>query len=57
VDTESTPLLLRTVRSGKLNPSELITHRFKLSDAMKAYDAFSNAAREHVLKVILSGAA
>ncbi|HSC39155.1 MAG TPA: zinc-binding dehydrogenase, partial [Chitinophagaceae bacterium] len=54
VDTVTTPLLLKTVQSKKLSPSQLITHRFKLSDIMRAYDTFSNAGREKALKVILS---
>jgi len=54
VDTVTTPLLLKTVRSGKLAPRQLITHRFPLRDVMKAYDTFGNAARERALKVILT---
>lgn len=54
VDTETTPLLLKTVRSGKIQPKALITHRFKLEDAMKAYDTFGSAEKQHVLKVIMS---
>jgi alcohol dehydrogenase len=54
VDTESTPLLLKTVKAGKVQPKKLITHHFKLQDAMKAYDVFGNAQKEHVLKVIMS---
>jgi alcohol dehydrogenase len=54
VDTVTTPLLLRTVRSGKLQPQRLITHHFALNDMMKAYDTFGNAAKEKALKVILT---
>lgn len=54
VDTETTPMLLRTVQSGKIQPKSLITHHFKLSEAMKAYDVFGNAQKEQVLKVIIS---
>jgi alcohol dehydrogenase len=54
VDTESTPLLLKTMQSRKFDPRSLITHRYQLQDVMTAYDAFGNAASEHVLKVILS---
>jgi alcohol dehydrogenase len=54
VDTVSTPLLLKTVRSGKVEPLRLITHRFPLSEVMKAYDTFGNAAKERALKVILT---
>jgi alcohol dehydrogenase len=56
VDTVTTPLLLKTVRSGKLEPKKLITHRFPLGEVMKAYDVFGNAAKERALKVILTNA-
>jgi alcohol dehydrogenase len=53
VDTVTTPMLLKVVRSGKLQPSKLVTHRFALKDIMKAYDTFGNAAKEGALKVVL----
>ncbi len=53
VDTAATPLLLKMVRSGRLQPAQLATHRFALSHVMQAYDTFSNASKEHALKVIL----
>ncbi len=53
VDTVTTPMLLKLVASGRLDAKKLVTHRFALSDAMKAYDTFSNAAKERALKVIL----
>jgi alcohol dehydrogenase len=54
VDTVTTPLLLKTVVSGRLAPGRLITHHFPLDQIMKAYDTFGNAAKEKALKVILS---
>ncbi len=54
VDTVTTPMLLKTVLSGKLQPKQLITHRFQISGIMKAYDTFGNAAKENALKVILT---
>src|SRR6185295_12159877 len=54
VDTVSTPLLLKLVQSGRLQPQKLVTHRFGLGDVMKAYDVFGNAAKERALKVVLS---
>lgn len=54
VDTVTTPQLLKTVVSGSLQPQQLVTHRFTLSEIMKAYDTFGNAAREHALKVIVT---
>ena len=54
VDTVTTPMLFKTVLSGKLKPQMLITHHFALNDIMKAYDTFENAAEEKALKVILT---
>ena len=54
VDTAAIPMLLKLVRSGKLQPAKLVTHRFALGDIMKAYDTFGNAAKERALKVILT---
>ncbi|MCW3119380.1 MAG: zinc-dependent alcohol dehydrogenase family protein [Chitinophagaceae bacterium] len=54
VDTVTTPMLLKTVVSKKLDPAKLITHRFALKEIVKAYDVFQNAAKEKTLKVILT---
>lgn len=54
VDTFSIPTLLKIVESGKLHPEQLITHHFPLSEAMKAYEVFGEASRQHALKVILN---
>ena len=56
VDAVTTPLLLKTVMSGRLKPRQLVTHHFALGDIMKAYDTFGNASRERALKVILTQA-
>ncbi len=53
VDTVTTPMLLKVVGSGKLQPGKLVTHRFALDDVMKAYDTFGNAAKAGALKVVL----
>jgi alcohol dehydrogenase len=54
VDTVTTPMLLKVVRSGKLQPGKLVTHRFAMNDIMKAYETFGNAAKEGALKVVLT---
>jgi alcohol dehydrogenase len=54
VDTVTTPMLLKVVCSGKLQPNKLVTHRFAMNDIMKAYDTFGNAAKEGALKVVLT---
>jgi alcohol dehydrogenase len=54
VDTVSTPMLLRTVQAKKINPSQLITHRFNFSQILDAYDTFSQAAETKALKVIIN---
>jgi len=53
VDTITTPMLLKMVHSGKLQPQKLVTHRFAMNDIMKAYDTFGNAADDGALKVLL----
>ena len=54
VDTETIPMLLKSVTSGKIHPEKLVTHRFAFRDVMKAYDTFSNASKEQALKVVIS---
>ncbi|WP_336966119.1 zinc-dependent alcohol dehydrogenase family protein [Sphingobium aquiterrae] len=54
VDTVTTPMLLKTVTSGKVDPARLITHRFSLDDALAAYDTFGRAAETQALKVIIT---
>ncbi|VVE48523.1 Alcohol dehydrogenase [Pandoraea cepalis] len=54
VDTAATPMLLKTVQSGRLSPSVLITHHFSLAEILDAYRTFGDAANTHALKVIIS---
>jgi alcohol dehydrogenase len=53
VDTASTPMLLKTLCSHRLDPKQLITHRFGLDKILDAYETFANAAKTHALKVII----
>jgi alcohol dehydrogenase len=53
VDTVSTPMLLSILRSHKIDPKLLITHRFKLNQILDAYDTFGHAAETRALKVII----
>lgn len=53
VDTVSTSMLLNIVRSRKLDPKLLITHRFKLEQILDAYETFAHAADTRALKVII----
>ena len=54
VDTVTTPMLLKTVMSGKVQPQLLVTHHFALKDILQAYETFGNAMQERALKVIIS---
>lgn len=53
VDTVSTPMLLDVVRSGRVDPKVLITHRFKLAGILDAYETFGHAAQTRALKVLI----
>lgn len=54
VDTVTTPMLLKTVQSGKLDPAKLITHRFPLDRIVEAYATFARAANTGALKVVVT---
>ncbi|MGC1575550.1 MAG: zinc-dependent alcohol dehydrogenase family protein [Beijerinckiaceae bacterium] len=54
VDTVTTPMLLKTLQSKKIDPARLITHRFTLDQILDAYDTFEHAAQTHALKVIIA---
>jgi len=54
VDTVTTPMLLKTVQSKKIDPTRLITHRFTLDQILDAYDTFGRAAETQALKVIIA---
>lgn len=54
VDTFSTPQLLDLIAEGKLSALPFATHHFPLSETMGAYDAFTDAAKTHALKVVLT---
>ena len=53
VDTVSTPMLLRSLASNRIDPNLLITHHFGFEDMIEAYDTFGSAAETHALKVII----
>lgn len=53
VDTVSTPTLLKAVTAKTLDPAQLITHRFSLTNILDAYAAFEKAAETKALKVII----
>ncbi len=53
VDTASTPMLLEVLRSKKIDPKLLITHRFSFQHILEAYDTFGHAADTKALKVII----
>jgi alcohol dehydrogenase len=46
-------MLMKTVRAGRLDPKQLITHRFSLDEMLAAYETFSRAASTHALKVLI----
>ncbi|SES14465.1 alcohol dehydrogenase [Lentzea xinjiangensis] len=54
VDTVSTPTLLRTVKTGRIDGERFITHRFALDEMAEAYDTFDNAGDSGALKVVLT---
>ena len=54
VDTATTPTLLRLLAGGQLDVSSFLTHRFTMSDILKAYEVFADAGESGALKVLLT---
>lgn len=54
VNTNTTPMLLKTVESKKLQPEQLVTHRFEFDEMLEAYDVFEKSADNKALKIILN---
>ncbi len=53
VEIVSKPMLLRRVNAPKIDPTQLVTHRFKLDQIVEAYEAFKAVAPTKALKVII----
>jgi alcohol dehydrogenase len=53
VDTVTTPMLLKAFAAKKIDPKQLVTHRFTLDRVDDAYDTFTRAAGTKALKVII----
>ncbi len=56
VDTYSTPTLLELIRTGQLDVSGFVTHRFPMERFLDAYDTFARASETGALKVSLTRA-
>ncbi len=54
VSATTTPMLLRLVAQGHLDPDKFVTHRFTFDSILDAYDTFGRAADTRALKVIIS---
>ena len=46
-------MLVKTVLTGKIGSTCLVTHRFKLDQILEAYNAFMHAAKTKAIKVII----
>ncbi len=53
VNTNTTPMLLKLVASGKIPAEKLATHRFRFDQILDAYDTFARAAETKALKVLI----
>jgi alcohol dehydrogenase len=54
VDAGTTAMLLKMVDSGRLDAKKLVSHRYPLSEMLKAYATFRNAAKEGAVKVVIT---
>src|SRR5690625_1903744 len=54
VSATTTPMLLKLVAQGKLNPEAFVTHRYQQGEFMDAYDTFSRAAETKAMKLAIT---
>lgn len=54
VNGNTVPVLIKMIQAGKLDPTSLISHHFRFSEIVQAYDLFRNAAEERAIKIVLS---
>jgi alcohol dehydrogenase len=54
VSATTTPMLLKLVEQGKLDPKLFVSHRFSLDEMMDAYDTFGRAAETKAMKVAIA---
>ncbi|WP_330180129.1 zinc-dependent alcohol dehydrogenase family protein [Nocardia sp. NBC_01503] len=54
VDTYSIPRLIRLIESGRLDPSAMITHHYRMNEFASAYETFANAGETGALKVVVA---
>lgn len=46
VNTNTTPMLLKTITSDKIEPKKLIMHHFKMDDLLYVYEVFGNGSKK-----------
>jgi alcohol dehydrogenase len=53
VNTNTLPMLLKLVASGKIDADAFASHHFALGDILDAYDTFGRAAETKALKIVI----
>lgn len=54
VNSNTTPMLLKMVEEGKIQPEKFVSHTFTLDQMMEAYDVFARAAETKALKILIT---
>ncbi|MFD1163927.1 zinc-dependent alcohol dehydrogenase family protein [Hwangdonia seohaensis] len=54
VNTNTTPMLLKTTAANNSHLKKMITHHFPLSELEHAYQVFLNGAKEKAMKIIIT---
>ena len=53
VNTNTLPMLLKLVASGRIDADAFASHNFALADILEAYDTFGRAAETKALKIVI----
>tara|TARA_B100000700_G_scaffold329505_1_gene451459 strand:+ start:1125 stop:3260 length:2136 start_codon:yes stop_codon:yes gene_type:complete len=52
-ERRNTSSFLSLIDSGKINPSQLTTHKFSIKNAMRAYDLVTNDNKENIIGILI----
>ena len=53
VNSNTTEMLMKAVATGSVDYTKMLTHHFKFSELVEAYDVFKHAAENGAMKVVL----
>ena len=54
VNANTTEMLMKAISTSSVDYTKMLTHHFKFSELVEAYDVFKHAAEHNAMKVVLT---